>query len=166
MVAGTNTDTQIKRSGDDRKRARQSARGNYNLWFKLQVIRETLVPGASVSIVARRYDINSNVVFRWRKEFRDGKYGDMGVSSRNGLPEPEFVEVGRADDAGDVRLLPPPRKPEGESVKAPEPAAECKTPGTPALIEIETAGGVKLRLSGRVDDRALRRVLAAIRRLT
>jgi transposase len=162
MVAGTNTDTQIKRAGDDRKRVRQSPRGNYNLRFKLQVIKETLVPGASVSVVARRHDVNANVVFRWRKEFRDGKYGDIAVSSRNGLPEPDFVEVGHVDSAGEVRMLPPPQKAGGESVKAPEPPTEGKTPG---LIEIETAAGVKLRLSGRVDHRALRSVLAAIRRL-
>ncbi|MGU4701377.1 transposase [Burkholderia cepacia] len=30
--------------------------------FRQQVIRETLAPGMSVSIVARRHDINANVV--------------------------------------------------------------------------------------------------------
>jgi hypothetical protein len=113
-------------------------------------------------VVARRHDINTNVVFRWRKEFREGKYGDGAVISKKGLAETGFVEVGRVDNAGDVRLLPPPREPGGGSVKAARPAADGKTPG---LIEIETAGGVKLRIEGRVDDRALRRVLAAIRRL-
>ena len=71
--------------------------------------------------------------------------------------------MGLVDDAGGVRLLPAPQKPGGESVKSSRPGGRGKTPG---LIEIETAGGVKLRVSGRVDDRALRRVLAAIRRLT
>jgi transposase len=163
MLADTDADTQIKAGQTARKRARRPPRGRHSLGFKLQVIKESLVPGASVSVVARRHDINANVVFRWRKEFRDGKYGNSAASSRKGLAEAGFVEVGVADDAGDIRLLPAPQKPGGESVKTAGPArAGGKTPG---LIEIETAGGVKLRLSGRVDDRALRAVLAAIRRL-
>ena len=40
--------------------------------FKQQVIRETLEPGMSVSIVARRHDINANVVFGRRKQYRQG----------------------------------------------------------------------------------------------
>lgn len=45
----------------------------YPLAFKQQVIKETLEPGASVSIVARRHDMNANVVFEWRKLYREGK---------------------------------------------------------------------------------------------
>jgi transposase-like protein len=77
MLAGTDADTEIKGQAA-RKRARRPPRGHYSLGFKLQVIKESLVPGASVSVVARRHDINTNVVFRWRKEFRDGKYGNRG----------------------------------------------------------------------------------------
>ncbi|WP_438834666.1 transposase [Burkholderia cepacia] len=40
--------------------------------FRQQVIRETLAPGMSVSIVARRHDINANVVSGWRKQYRQG----------------------------------------------------------------------------------------------
>ncbi|WP_371142036.1 transposase [Burkholderia cepacia] len=38
--------------------------------FKQDVIRETLAPGMSVSIVARRHDINANVASGWRKQYR------------------------------------------------------------------------------------------------
>ena len=31
----------------------------------------TLLPGASVSRVARRYDVNANQVFAWRRRYRD-----------------------------------------------------------------------------------------------
>ena len=31
-----------------------------------------LLPGASVSRVARRYDVNANQVFAWRRRYRDG----------------------------------------------------------------------------------------------
>ena len=45
----------------------------YTPEFKQQVIRETLEPGMSVSIVARRHDINANVVFEWRRQYRAGR---------------------------------------------------------------------------------------------
>jgi transposase len=32
------------------------------------MVAETLEPGASVSIVARRHDVNSNQLFRWRRQ--------------------------------------------------------------------------------------------------
>ena len=41
--------------------------------FKQQVVKEALEPGASVSVVARCHDINANVVFEWRKRYREGK---------------------------------------------------------------------------------------------
>ncbi|WP_175889865.1 transposase [Burkholderia cepacia] len=40
--------------------------------FRQQVIRETLTPGMSVSIVVRRHNINANVVSGWRKQYRQG----------------------------------------------------------------------------------------------
>jgi transposase-like protein len=33
------------------------------------------VPGASVSRVARRRDVNANQVFRWRKLYSEGQLG-------------------------------------------------------------------------------------------
>ncbi len=38
-------------------------------------MEETLQPGASVSRVARRYDVNANQVFYWRKLYREGQLG-------------------------------------------------------------------------------------------
>ena len=39
------------------------------------IVEETLVPGASVSRVARRYDVNANQVFHWRKLYHEGRLG-------------------------------------------------------------------------------------------
>ena len=36
--------------------------------LKRQMVSETLEPGASVSIVARRHDVNTNQLFKWRRE--------------------------------------------------------------------------------------------------
>ena len=34
---------------------------------KREIVAASLVPGASVSVVARQYDVNANQVFAWRK---------------------------------------------------------------------------------------------------
>lgn len=38
-------------------------------------MEETMLPGASVSRVARRHDVNANQVFYWRKLYREGQLG-------------------------------------------------------------------------------------------
>ena len=35
--------------------------------LKRQIVAETLEPGSSVSIVARRHDVNANQLFQWRR---------------------------------------------------------------------------------------------------
>ncbi|HDR9762691.1 TPA: transposase [Burkholderia cepacia ATCC 25416] len=53
--------------------------------FRQQVIRETLEPGMSVSIVARRHDINANVVFGRRKQYRQGTLNRVDLDGFAGL---------------------------------------------------------------------------------
>src|SRR3954468_19625574 len=38
--------------------------------LKREIVAASLVPGASVSRVARRYDVNANQVFAWRRRYR------------------------------------------------------------------------------------------------
>lgn len=38
-----------------------------------RIAEESLQPGASVAVVARRHGVNANQVFLWRKLLRDGK---------------------------------------------------------------------------------------------
>jgi transposase len=40
--------------------------------LKREIVSATLLPGSSVSRVARRYDVNANQVFAWRRRYRDG----------------------------------------------------------------------------------------------
>lgn len=134
----------IKKVPDKPRSKKHPARRGYSLEEKLQVVRETLAPGASVSIVARRHDINSNVVFRWRRMYACGELGKTAGQ--------KFLPVGVIDGG-----LPDPVH-EGSLqglLEAP--------PATHGVIEIETAAGVKVRVSGRVDDRTLNLVLAEIR---
>ena len=55
--------------------ASDSARRRRRLWSdeeKRQIVAETLAPGASVSIVARRHDLNANMLFTWRRQIGAG----------------------------------------------------------------------------------------------
>ena len=49
---------------------KQSKRRQYSKALKRQMVAETQAPGASVSVsvVARRHDVNSNQLFRWRRQ--------------------------------------------------------------------------------------------------
>ena len=46
--------------------------------LKRRIVEETLEPGASVSIVARRHDVNANQLFKWRREFQAGTEAQAG----------------------------------------------------------------------------------------
>ncbi len=53
-------------------RATGSGKRRRRLWSeaeKRRIVAETLQPGASVSVVARRHDVNANMLFSWRREF-------------------------------------------------------------------------------------------------
>ncbi|TDY15588.1 transposase [Paraburkholderia sp. BL6665CI2N2] len=39
---------------------------------KVAIVQETLEPGATVSAVARRHEVNPNQVLAWRKQYQDG----------------------------------------------------------------------------------------------
>jgi transposase len=56
------------RLADTKQQASATKRRQYSEALKRQMVAETQVPGASVSIVARRHDVNSNQLFRWRRQ--------------------------------------------------------------------------------------------------
>ena len=50
-----------------------------------QIVEETLKRGASVSLAARAHDVNANQVFKWRKQYREGRL-DLAATSNALLP--------------------------------------------------------------------------------
>ena len=44
-------------------------RRRYSDAQKRRMVEETLVDGDSVSVVAKRYDVNTNLLFKWRKQY-------------------------------------------------------------------------------------------------
>jgi transposase len=51
--------------------ASDNARRRRRLWSddeKRRIVAESFAPGASVSVVARRHDLNANMLFTWRRQ--------------------------------------------------------------------------------------------------
>lgn len=100
---------------------------------KRMVCAQTRVAGVSVSQVARRYDVNANLVFTW-------------------LRDPRFAPEVSAEEA--TRFLPV------EVVDA-DVYRKAAT-GAESRIEIDLAGGHSLRVTGSYDADALARLIRGI----
>ena len=61
---------------------------------KRACVQETYQPGMSVSLIARKYDINPSQLFYWRRLMEDG--GIKGISSQDEVvPKSQFRELER-----------------------------------------------------------------------
>jgi transposase-like protein len=135
---------------------------------KRRIVEETFVAGASVSVVARRNDVNSNMVFRWRREYQRGEFGPPSPEPKG----PDFVSVGVIGDDGRlVRHADPieqEAKPTAAGVVPPEPP---KLPGPSAVsslagrVELELPGLARFTFDASLDDAALRRFITVIKEL-
>ena len=106
--------------------------------LKREIVAASLMPGASVSVVARQYDVNANQVFSWRRHYREA-------------PEPSPAPSA-------PRLIPVTLAAEQDSGGSAQPSAVGET------IEIEVAGKYRIRVGSSFDGQALRRVLDVLGR--
>lgn len=109
---------------------------------KAGIVAEVLVPGAKVSEIARRHGISRGLLYTWRREA-----GEHSIASE--LPDLVPVVVASAGD--DAVASVPARERQ---------SAVAKAAGT---IEITLPSGVRVMVRGRVEERALRAVLGALR---
>ena len=119
------------------------------------LLAELDVPGSSVPMVARRHGIAPSLLYGWRA----ARKARMGVAP----PEPmEFMPLGvfgRAEDEGPAMIAAP---------VATEPTKPAQQRGSsmgerPGLIEIDLPNGARVRVDAFVNQRALHRVLAAMK---
>ena len=88
---------------DTKRQPGAAKRRQYSEALKRQMVAETQVPGASVSIVARRHDVNSNQLFRWRRQLlpkavvESGAMLPVSVAADEGRPR-------RADREGIIEI--------------------------------------------------------------
>ena len=70
---------------------RNGARYRRSLIEKLAIVRESLAPGASAARVARRHQVSPNVLYYWRKVYRDLLDADLAdVSPQNHVSDLEL----------------------------------------------------------------------------
>ena len=92
---------------------KRRARRQFSADFKRRVVAETYAAGTSVSVVARRHDINANLLFRWRDDpryaFQEQSFLPVEISAAvedrkpaGGPPMPTELGIWIA---GDVRLV-------------------------------------------------------------
>jgi transposase len=105
--------------------------------LKREIVAASFAPGASVSTVARHYDVNANQVFSWRKRYRD----QLRAPAVRSAPQLVPVVVTAEQDA-----------------VATQPSTVAET------IEIDLAGKYRVRVGSGVDAQALRRVLDVLER--
>lgn len=122
---------------------------------KRWIVEETLAPGASVAVVARRHDVNANQVFMWRRAYRAGKLGNVTAVAG-------FIPVGVVDENAVIRpALPVPaateRRRRGKNV--PASTTSCW------LSEVELCNGIKVRFGAGVGEKDMRSVLVLVREL-
>lgn len=105
--------------------------------LKREVVAASFEPGASASVVARRYDVNTNQLFIWRRLYRDGLQAAPGDSGPSLLP---------------VAIT-------GERT-----AEKAQAPADIGRIEIELPSGYHIRVDAAIDGKALRRILDVVER--
>lgn len=59
---------------------------------KLAIVRETFEPGATVSGVARRHQVNANQVFAWRELYQDGSLSAVSAGEQV-VPASDLAEA-------------------------------------------------------------------------
>ena len=72
---------------------------------KRRIVAESYRPGVSVSIVARRNDVNANLVFTWRRQYRErGGLVPVVVEPDGMLPPPTDAGSGAVPAAGRMEI--------------------------------------------------------------
>ena len=127
--------------------ARRSAprRRRYGKEFKREVVKATLVPGASVAAIALQHRLNANVLFKWRRKYLR-ELAPLKAKSANLLPV--TIE--------DAKAVSTPQRREAIAGSEPRRYSTLRS-----YIEIELYGA-RIRLKGVVDAALLRTVLKAL----
>jgi transposase len=70
---------------------RKGARYRRSLMEKLAIVRESVAPGASAAQVARKHQVSANVLYYWRKVYRELLDADLAdVSLKNDIADLEL----------------------------------------------------------------------------
>jgi transposase len=121
----------MSRNDDDPPTRR---RRSWSLDEKRRIVDESLADGGSIAEIARRYDLNTNQLFTWRRQF-----GVVPTAPQELAP-----------------ILP--------VTITPDTTTECSPPGPTGQMEIVLAEGDRIIVWSDVGTAALSRVVKALRR--
>ncbi len=119
---------------------RGQARRRWSEADKRRLVAETIGPGATVHGVARRHGVSPSQLFAWRKLYRAGPEIERTVPALPSVPGFAAVEIAPATPPSVADVVPAP----------------C------GLIEIELAGGDRVRISGAPDPAMVAAALRAL----
>lgn len=104
---------------------------------KQAIVAESVAPRASPTVIARKYGLNTGQLYTWRRQ----RLRRVPAVASTGFARVDVVE---------------------EPVRPTVPTTTTHAAQS-GLIEVILPGGASVRVDGCVDERALRRVLAALR---
>jgi transposase len=139
MEADTSTHTSDRKSARPQRIeviTRGERRRRWSLEEKQAIVAESLAPNASLTAVARRHGIGTGLLYAWRHQLLGRRSGEAAHFAR-------------------VDVMNEPHRLTGPVIAAPAQRS--------GLIEIVLPGGISVRVDAQVDDRALCRVLTALR---
>ena len=126
-------------------------RATYPMSFKIDLVQQSLQPGASVARLAREHGINDNLLFTWRQRYRhlveapvDDGAGETGTITDNIVP----VVLERQ-----LPLL----------LAAPTAAVPASPPGHEQICEI-VIGRARLKLTGHLTTAMLATLVRELKR--
>jgi transposase len=129
---------------------RGERRRRWSIEQKREIVAESLGAGTTPTEVARKHAISSGLLYTWRQQILGGQLGPLVRTV------PSFAEVEAAVTPSEVDQ---PDDTAMRSTSSPTPAVSLRVDGQ---IEVLLASGVVLRVDAQVNERALRRVLAAL----
>jgi transposase len=127
----------------DKLGRRTGPRRKYTIDEKRSMVEETQVRGASVPEVAQRHGVNANLLSVWRRAYQQGSLVAQSAPSQAALLP--------------VKVLTPTMLP-SERARVPK-----VVKAQPRIsVEVEFAGGQRLRFAGPVDRSTLRELISAL----
>jgi transposase len=111
---------------------------------KLEIVRLTMEPGASVAELARSHGVNANQVFKWRRLFERGQLSDAGTTSTALLPVTISADAETRSESADAAT-----------------GAQTSSGGA---IHIELPGRANISVEGGADLALLRCILESLRK--
>ena len=136
--------------------ARVERRRKWTAEEKAALIAEVEAEGGKVAVVARRHGVSESLLYNWRAAWK-------AAAALARTPEPvEFVPLGvfgRAGEEGPVMLAAPANVPPPERSRRTGMTMDERV----GMIEVALPSGARVRVEAFVNEKALRRVLRAIK---